>query len=148
MHARRTAFRYLQHKEAVKELFDTVGPAVGDRPGGYVRVIRTGVRKGDNAETAIIELVDFNTDYSPKKEEKAGRTRRSRRRRGGNSGGNAAATADTAVATEATPEAAAAVDTATADLGTEQPEQVTDTDQLAQVQETTPEGDAEAPKEA
>ncbi len=59
-HSRRTAFSYLQDKEAIKELFDVIGPKVMSRPGGYVRVIRTGFRKGDGAETALIELVDFN----------------------------------------------------------------------------------------
>ena len=59
-HSRRTAFSMLQDKEAVKELFDVIGPKVMDRPGGYVRVIKTGTRLGDGAETAMIELVDFN----------------------------------------------------------------------------------------
>ena len=110
MHARRMAFRYLQSKHAVKELFAEVAPAVGDRPGGYVRVIRTGTRLGDNAETAIIELVDFNRDYSANTESgSTGKTRRSRRRRGSGKGARAAAgapaqTSDVAVAEEpATP---------------------------------------------
>ncbi len=81
--AHREAFKNLQNKEAVKELFATVVPAVGERPGGYVRVIRTGTRLGDNAETAIIELVDFNESYDLK-EKSASKTRR-RRRRGGSS---------------------------------------------------------------
>jgi large subunit ribosomal protein L17 len=59
-HSRRTAFSMLQDKDAVKELFDVIGPKVMDRPGGYVRVIKTGTRIGDGAETAMIELVDFN----------------------------------------------------------------------------------------
>ena len=81
MHGRRMAFRALQNKEAVKELFAEIAPKVADRPGGYVRVIRTGTRLGDNAETAIIELVDFNTDYNPKESSsKKGRTRRGRRK--------------------------------------------------------------------
>ena len=136
MHARRVAFRYLQNKEAVKELFAEVGPKVADRPGGYVRVIRTGTRLGDNAETAIIELVDFNPDYNPKSEAKKGRTRRSRRR-GGKSTGAAKTTAETNAAEAPVEQAADVVEAAA--------EQVTDTDQLAQVQETTPMGDAEAP---
>jgi large subunit ribosomal protein L17 len=61
---RRVVFSYLQNKEAIKELFDVVGPAVANRPGGYVRVIRLGYRHGDAAEMALIELVDFNTDYN------------------------------------------------------------------------------------
>jgi large subunit ribosomal protein L17 len=59
-HSRRNAFSMLQDKDAVKELFDVIGPKVMDRPGGYVRVIKTGTRLGDGAETAMIELVDFN----------------------------------------------------------------------------------------
>lgn len=78
-HGRRMAFRALQNKEAVKELFAEIAPRIADRPGGYVRVIRTGTRLGDNAETAIIELVDFNEDYNPKEVAKKGRSRRGRR---------------------------------------------------------------------
>lgn len=80
-HSRRLAFRDLQNKEAVKELFDVIGPEIGSRPGGYVRVVRLGARKGDNAELAMIELVDFNKDYSAKVEKKKSSTRRSRRRK-------------------------------------------------------------------
>jgi large subunit ribosomal protein L17 len=82
-HARRTVFSYLQNKEAIQELFGTVREKVGDRPGGYVRVIRTGVRPGDGAETAMIELVDFNTVYTAGADAKgAGSKRRTRRGRG------------------------------------------------------------------
>jgi large subunit ribosomal protein L17 len=59
-HSRRVAFSYLQDKEIAKELFDVIGPKVANRPGGYVRIIKTGFRQGDGAETAMIELVDFN----------------------------------------------------------------------------------------
>jgi large subunit ribosomal protein L17 len=62
-HSRRVAFSYLGNKEAAKELFDVVGPKVGDRPGGYVRIVKAGFRPGDNAEMAYIELVDFNDVY-------------------------------------------------------------------------------------
>ncbi len=110
-HNRRVVFSYLQNKEAIKELFGPVAEAVGNRPGGYVRVIRTGFRKGDGAEMAMIELVDFNTDYSGKytggSEDSSSKKRR--RRRGGK-GGGAVAAAATAVATteavEATTDAA------------------------------------------
>ncbi len=65
-HSRRTAFSYLQDKHATKELFDVIAPKVGDRPGGYTRIVRLGQRLGDAAEMAIIELVDFNETYTTK----------------------------------------------------------------------------------
>lgn len=61
---RQQVFSYLQHKEAVKELFSEVGPKSADRPGGYTRVIKAGFRKGDATEMAVIELVDYN-DIQP-----------------------------------------------------------------------------------
>lgn len=60
MHSRRTAFSYLQDKEAVKELFGTISAKIADRPGGYTRIIKTGFRLGDAAEMCMMELVDFN----------------------------------------------------------------------------------------
>ena len=80
-HQRRVVFSYLQDKEAVAELFSNVAEKVGGRPGGYTRVIKLGLRHGDNAETAMIELVDFNDVYGKGKgeeREQAKRTRRSR----------------------------------------------------------------------
>ncbi|MFC6269257.1 50S ribosomal protein L17 [Frigoriflavimonas asaccharolytica] len=77
-HNRRTAFSYLQSKEAVTELFREVAPKVAERNGGYTRVIKTGFRLGDAADMAMIELVDFNEMYNPNEEEKK-TTRRSRR---------------------------------------------------------------------
>lgn len=59
-HSRRVVFSYLRSKEATAELFREVAPKVMDRPGGYTRIIKLGKRLGDNAETAMIELVDFN----------------------------------------------------------------------------------------
>lgn len=76
-HNRRIVFRYLQDKNAVTELFREVSVKVGDRPGGYTRIIKTGNRLGDNAEMAMIELVDFNELYtSDKKKAKKKSTRR------------------------------------------------------------------------
>ena len=92
-HNRRTVFSYLQNKEAVTELFSTVADKVADRPGGYLRVIKTGFRLGDGAETAMIEFVDFNEVYNKDAAKSKGRTRRSRRRRGGSSDSGAQATA-------------------------------------------------------
>ncbi len=95
-HSRRIVFGYLQSKEAVKELFDVIAEKVADRPGGYCRVLKTGFRQGDGAETAMIELVDYNTVMTAKTA-KAGSTRRSRRRgKGGSEAGIAAAGVATA----------------------------------------------------
>ena len=82
-HSRRIVFSYLKQKEAVTELFRTVAPKIADRPGGYTRVLKIGFRKGDAAEMAMMELVDFNeaalVASSPKaKVEKKATTRRSR----------------------------------------------------------------------
>ena len=76
---RRVVFRYLQNKEAVKELFNVVAEKVGDRPGGYTRVIKLGTRQGDASPIAFIELVDFdeNMAKAPKAEKKTRRSRRS-----------------------------------------------------------------------
>lgn len=76
-HSRRTAFSYLQSKDAVTELFRTIAPKIAERNGGYTRIIRTGFRLGDNAEMCMIELVDFNDVYTNEKAKKT--TRRSRR---------------------------------------------------------------------
>lgn len=78
-HNRRVVFSYLQNKESTKELFDVVGPKVSSRPGGYLRIIKTGFRKGDGAEMAMIEFVDFNDVYTNTSTTKTGKTRRSRR---------------------------------------------------------------------
>jgi len=80
-HQRRVVFSYLQDKEAVKELFSTVAEKIGGRPGGYTRIIKLGARSGDNAELAMIELVDFNEVYtktSGEAKEPAKKTRRGR----------------------------------------------------------------------
>lgn len=76
--SRRVVFRYLQNKEAVTELFKTIAPAVADRPGGYTRVIKLGIRQGDAAPIAFIELVDFDENMA-KGTKAAKKTRRSRR---------------------------------------------------------------------
>ena len=77
-HSRRVVFSYLQNKEALKELFGPVAEKVGDRPGGYTRIIKLGHRLGDAAPIAFIELVDFDENMA--KTAKTGKkTRRSRR---------------------------------------------------------------------
>ena len=75
-HSRRVVFSYLRQKETIKELFGAVSSKVGDRPGGYTRIIKTGNRLGDNAEMCMIELVDFNDVYTNGKESKKTKTRR------------------------------------------------------------------------
>jgi large subunit ribosomal protein L17 len=96
-HNRRMVFSYLQNKDAVTELFREVAVKVGDRPGGYTRIIKTGNRLGDNAEMAMIELVDFNEIYTNAKKEAKKNTRRSRAK--------VAAPAAAAPAAEVAPEA-------------------------------------------
>ena len=80
MHNHRIVFSYLNDKAAVKELFTVVAPKIAARPGGYTRIIKLGARTGDNAEIAMIELVDFNEIYGKgvaKAAEPAKKTRRS-----------------------------------------------------------------------
>ncbi|HLS30032.1 MAG TPA: 50S ribosomal protein L17 [Flavobacteriaceae bacterium] len=78
-HNRRQVFGKLHNKHAVSELFREIAPKVGERPGGYTRVIKLGRRQGDQAEMAMIELVDYNEVYDLKSGGKRKRTRRSRR---------------------------------------------------------------------
>jgi large subunit ribosomal protein L17 len=82
-HQRRVVFSYLQDKEAVTELFGTVAAKIGGRPGGYTRIIKLGARVGDNAETALIELVDFNEIYGKGKGEAKEAAGKKTRRAGG-----------------------------------------------------------------
>lgn len=77
-HNRRIVFSYLRNKYAVTELFKEVSVKVGDRPGGYVRIIKLGNRQGDNAPMAMVELVDYNTTYNPNQKAKKKTTRRGR----------------------------------------------------------------------
>ena len=99
---RRLVFSYLQNKEAVKELFGVVAEKVADRPGGYTRILKTVHRLGDNAEMAMIELVDFNelmlAEKGAKKEKT---TRRSRRKKTSGAAETAVKTAKTEKPAEA-----------------------------------------------
>jgi large subunit ribosomal protein L17 len=95
-HSRRVVFSYLQDKQAVTELFREVSSKVGDRPGGYTRIIKLGNRLGDNADMAMIELVDYNDHLLEEKEAK--KAKAGRRRRGGKK-----KAADTAAKKEAAP---------------------------------------------
>ena len=102
-HNHRIVFSYLNDKAAVKELFTVVAPKVVGRPGGYTRIIKLGARQGDNAEMAMIELVDFNDVYGKSVETAAEPAKKTRR------AGSAKKKSDDVVATEeittATPEA-------------------------------------------
>ena len=82
MHNHRIVFSYLQDKAAVKELFTVVGPKIAARPGGYTRIIKLGIRVGDNAERAMIELVDFNEVYGKGSEKTAAPAKKTRRSAG------------------------------------------------------------------
>lgn len=104
-HSRRVVFSYLQNKDGIKELFGPIAEKVGDRPGGYCRILKTGFRQNDGAEMAMIEFVDFNDVYKNEKSKKSsseGKGGRRRRRRGGK--GNKSAAAATTTATVATEE--------------------------------------------
>ncbi len=100
-HSRRIVFGYLQNKEAVKELFDNVSVKIADRPGGYLRVIKTGFRKGDGAEMAMIEFVDYNDVYTAGS---VGGAKKKTRRRGKKGGAKAAAATATAAVAAASSE--------------------------------------------
>lgn len=100
-HSRRIAFSYLRDKHAVTELFRVIAPAVGERPGGYTRILKTGFRLGDAADMCFIELVDFNETYG--KDVVAAAKPRTRRSRGA----KAEANVTDAVVVEETAEGAA-----------------------------------------
>ncbi len=106
-HSRRLVFSTLQSKEHVTELFREVAPKVMSRAGGYTRIIKTGFRQGDGAETAMIELVDFNELYGNETKKKSSRRRR---------GGGKAKTSDAAPKTEAKQEEAQATEAPKAEV--------------------------------
>ncbi len=98
MHQHRIVFSYLKNKQAVKELFTVVAPKIANRPGGYTRVIKLGIRPGDNAEMALIELVDFNEVYGKTVKTATEGAKKTRRSRSGS--GEKKAAAPVAAATE------------------------------------------------
>ena len=100
-HNRRVVFSYLQNKEAVTELFGAIAEKVGGRPGGYTRIIKLGIRPGDNAEKAMIELVDFNEIYGNQVQTAEAATKRTRRGRSGGGAKKPEATTAAPAVTEA-----------------------------------------------
>lgn len=114
-HSRRVVFSYLQNKFALKELFGEVAAKVGDRPGGYTRIIKLGFRRGDAAEMCFIELVDFDENMAKTAGAKKKTTRRSRK--SAKPAGEAAPAAAEAAtqATEAAPTEATATETTAAE---------------------------------
>ena len=98
-HNRRIVFSYLHSKEAVNELFREVSQKVAGRPGGYTRILKTGIRHGDNSEMAIIELVDYNENML--KEASAKKAKTTRRSRAKKADAAAPAAAEAPVAEEA-----------------------------------------------
>ena len=98
--SRRNVFSKLQNKYAVTELFQTVSQKVGDRPGGYTRIIKTGNRLGDNAAMCFIELVDFNENMLSDATAKKAKTRRSRRGKGTSAATEAGVNAEGVVKSE------------------------------------------------
>lgn len=133
-HNRRVVFSSLRSKHAVTELFSTVAEKVGDRPGGYTRIIKLGNRLGDNADMAMIELVDFNEIYNAGKPKKK-TTRRSRRSKSKQE--------EEQVATAKVEQAETEVKTETAEAKAETPE----TEAKAEAPEKKKETKAEAPEE-
>jgi large subunit ribosomal protein L17 len=109
--SRRVVFSYLQNKEAIKVLFSEVAEKVGDRPGGYTRIIKLGTRQGDAAQICFIELVDFDPEMA-KTETKKKTTRRSRKSTKAEASAAEAAVAEEAPATEAAAEEAPATEEA------------------------------------
>jgi large subunit ribosomal protein L17 len=143
-HSRRVVFSYLQSKEAVTELFRDISVKVAERPGGYTRIIKLGTRLGDNAEMAMIELVDFNLNLLGTKEPAKAKTRRGRRVTG-KKGSEEAVVAPAAEAKTGKSKAVKEVETAAPEPETtpapeEKAEEITDT-----IEESGPVAEAEEP---
>ena len=141
-HSRRIAFSYLQNKESVQELFGPIAEKIANRPGGYVRIIKTGNRLGDSAEMCMMELVDFNelllgeTSAKPK-------TRRSRR------GGSGKAKSTPEASAEATVEAAPAAETPKEEKAPEaKAEEATAAPEVEEKKEEAPKAEAKAEEPA
>ncbi|MCF8301780.1 MAG: 50S ribosomal protein L17 [Bacteroidales bacterium] len=149
-HSRRMVFRYLQNKEAVSELFREVSKKVTTRPGGYTRILKTGNRLGDNAEMAMMELVDYNEALLAEQEgEQKGRRRR--RRRGGGKKKTQETQAQTTTQAQAAEETTEEPQDTTQEVETQEAQEVTEETQqepeARQAEETTEEPAEEAKEE-
>ena len=146
-HNYRTAFSYLQDKVAVTELFTVVGGKVASRPGGYTRILKTGNRAGDNAEMAMIELVDFNEFFEGFNEDKKKSTTRRSRRGGASTPKTAAPKAEVAVVAPAIEDAV--VETVVAEeVVVETVAEVAAEEVVAPAEEAAPEAPADETPEA
>ncbi|MBI3143260.1 MAG: 50S ribosomal protein L17 [Bacteroidetes bacterium] len=119
MNASRYAFRYLQDKTAVKELFAAVSGKVTDRNGGFTRIVKLGTRLGDNAELAMIELVDFNEIYTQNKGAATAQKGRRRRKKSGGAKPEGESPANTPTASTMAPVLDGEPDTALSDMSME-----------------------------
>jgi large subunit ribosomal protein L17 len=142
-HNRRIVFSSLRNKHAVTELFSTVAEKVGDRPGGYTRIIKLGNRLGDNADMAMIELVDFNELYNADKPKKKS-TRRSRRSKAKKDAPEQAVAAETAVEENNAPEATSEAAEAAAEAPVAEPQ----VEEAEEAPKKAPEAEAKAAEEA
>ena len=131
---RRIVFRALTDKETMKELFGTVADKIASRPGGYTRIIKLGNRLGDNAETCMIELVDFNELLIAAAAEKATTTTKTRRSRRGSGAPKADATSETPAVEVADAGVASAVEATTVEPAPEAPAAATESDDLTKVE--------------
>ena len=150
-HSRRTVFSYLQDKEAVKELFTEVAVKIGDRPGGYTRVLKLGPRKGDAAEMALIELVDYNEFLSDETSTKSTRRRRKKKKSSESTAAAAPATGVVEEVVEAVEEVAEKVEEV-AEKAVEEVEAVAETveekiEEIVEKAEEAIEGDSEEKSE-
>jgi large subunit ribosomal protein L17 len=123
MHNRRQVFSFLQDNFTTSRLFDEIGPKVGDRPGGFTRVIRVGYRMGDSADRAVIELVDYNDVKPGDVARKKKRTRRGAAKPKAETVAEVAPVVAAPVVAEAAVEAVEAVDAVDVDT-TDAPEAV------------------------
>jgi large subunit ribosomal protein L17 len=138
-HNRRILFSYLSDKESIKELFGVIADKIATRPGGYTRIIKLGFRKGDAADIAMIELVDFNEVYKNKSNEDSGK-KKSRRGRGGKTSASEVAVVDDQ---EALIEDAVIVENADTTSEQEVVEEVSVSDEIASTEENELEETAE-----